>query len=863
MPDGIIPRFERWVREQPSAPAVCDDQGCWTYSELAASAAGIATLLKRNGPVVGEPVAVLLGPDRVAISAILGVLEAGGIVVPLNVWEPIAHLTAVLDLTGAVVLLCDADTAPIATTLSTNRDLRQLRVEHRAPETSPGEIVQPAGDAPCYLLLTSGSTGQPKAVVDTNERIVSDSDVFRREVGVTANDRLSWFGNYALGAQTLMIFAALLSGASLHVYELRRRGVAPLAAWLRQHEISVASLVPSALRSFATTLAVPEPLPALTTLVATGEPLFRSDVELAHQHFPPTCRLVNIFGLTELKTVGYLPLDRTQEVPWEVIPVRPHGRNQRVFLVDEGGAETPDAGELVISSDLAIPGYWRRGEMTRPSPPFATRDPYGLCYHTGDLARLDPHGLLHVLGRRDFQVKVRGQRVELEHVESALLSFPAIAAAAAAVRRTSSGRDVLVAFFVPRVSDPVDQDELRAFLRTRLPGATMPTRLVELDQLPVGASGKLDRKQLPELPVATDGAGAPPRDAIERQVLELWRTHLDAPAAGVGDDFFELGGDSLAAAEIFAKLEAQFDVDLPLSTLLEASTVEEIAAILRRGRQGSALSTIVPLRGGRGRPTFYCVPGAGFDPLALGDLAAALDPRQPMTSFRPLAVPADGGPSIEEIAATYVAELRRTGQAPRVVGGSSFGGLVAFEMALQLERDGAPPALVLLLDTYAPGYPSERADLTAVARLKRTLLGMLRVSRYERLSSPLLRREIRHRWDLLRLRWRATRAMLRRRARDDHRFFDLIGAHLAAARAYVPARARTARTILFRTEPRLDITIFRSDPTLGWSRFAADLEVVAVPGAHYDFFRSPHSARLGAEIQRVLDGVDRGVADRV
>jgi acyl-coenzyme A synthetase/AMP-(fatty) acid ligase/thioesterase domain-containing protein/acyl carrier protein len=856
--------FEKRAEERPDQQAVTADGQSFCYADLNATANRIARTILKSVDGRRKPVAVLQGHDGLAVASILGILKAGHVVTPLGSGEPEPYLRRMMSVAQPAALLGDAGRHAMARRMASASSVPLIPVEEgfRTSSEENLEIAMRPGD-PCYLLFTSGSTGIPKAVVDTHERILNDTAVFADHLRLAPEDRLAWLGPYTLGAQTLVIFGALLEGATLCPYPLKIRGLGALPSWTRRQAITILSMTPSAFRAFANSLDAAEAFPSLRRVVMTGEPLHRSDVELFRRHFRQPCEILNVFGLTEQKTVGYLAIDHAMPIPWSVIPVRPHLRGQQIGILDGQGREVAagEKGELVITSPTTTPGYWDRGAIRRPSPPFDDCPVGRPRYRTGDLAFFDEEGRLHLAGRRDLQVKIRGYRVEIEQVERALLEHEGLHAAAATGRRTPGGEDLLAAFYVCRPGRTVTPEALRGFLTARLPEHMVPARLLPLAKLPMTGSGKVDRGALPALPPLPSGAARPDRespDPIERRLLTLWREHFSASGIGVHDSFFDLGGDSLAAAVLFAEIEESFGRELPLSTLLHAPTVARLARILRSETDEGLWPVIVPLRAEGSRPVFYCIPGAGRDPISLRDLCGHLDGDQPVHAFQPIGVREKGGRNlrVEEIASAYAGELpRQPAGGALLLGGVSFGGLVAFEMALQITARKRPVDGLILIDTYGPGYPRPRGDLNLFRRSQLRILKGLRISDRARPDLALLKREIAYRRRLYGERLGLLRSKGRRDTAAGKGYFDLLQRHLAAAESYTPAQRFDGRTFLLRTRQEIQADLYEPNDSLGWRRHARNLEVVEIPGRHTGLVRGSHVRAQAGKLQQVLDRI--------
>ena len=846
---SIVERLIEVAQTSPDAVAVASETETLSYRQLVHEVVRIARGLVGHPATRPGPVALLLGHDGVEVASFFGAVRAGRLAVALNGEDPPAYLRSALEVAAATTLLTDARREPLATSLCGGPSISVIRADRIEPPEEAADPPAPSGSAPCNLLFTSGSTGTPKAVVDTSERILENLVPFWEATRVGPGDRVAWLGALALGAQSLVVFGTLLNGATLCPYHLQSRGLRGLFDWLGQMHVSVLSLTPSSLRALLAMAPNDARLPDLRMVLVSGEPLHRRDVDDLLGRWP--CRLVNVFGCTEQKTVGYLAVDDVARVTTDVVPVRPHGRHQRVVVVDAAGDPLPagEVGDLVIATPFTTPGYWRGGEIERPSPPFCTYD--GMpAYRTGDLARLDGEGLLHLVGRADLQIQVRGQRVEVEQVERALLGCRGVRAAAVVASSDAAGKQTLCALYERDPDQVVAARDLRRALAERLPGYMVPARLVEIDELPATAGGKLDRIATMRLLQSHAPVSAPaePRDHVEQQLVTLWSAALPGATFGVDDDFFELGGDSLAAATMLAGVEAAFGIDLPPATLLDAPTVTELARLIRAGTDESAWPLLVCIRSRGAHPPLFSIPAAGFDPISLLPLSNRLSD-QPMYAFRPLGIrdPGDTVWSVEDIAARYLAVASGAEHPPmRGLLGSSFGGLVAFEMALQMARRGERVPTVYLIDTFGPRFPRPRRDLGVFRRLKRSLIRILPVSSYATPNLAMLRNELAYRRELyLRLSGLKPPESIDAPAL---RYFRLIQKHLTAASRYTPAETFTGRVVLIRAERQMMNDLYETDETHGWRTFAPRLEVIPVDGRHEDLLREP----AVAEVARAL-----------
>ena len=308
-------------------------------------------------------------------------------------------------------------------------------------------------------------------------------------------------------------------------------------------------------------------------------------------------------------------------------------------------------------------------------------------------------------------MKVRGFRIELGEIEAALARHPGIAQAVTVVREDSPGDRRLVAYVVAHESAPLAAADLRSFLRQSLPDYMVPAIFMMMDALPLTPNGKVDRRALPAPEKSRLEAGSSlmaPRDAIELQLIKIWEEVLRVEPVGLRDNFFELGGDSLLAVRLFAQIDKAFGQKLPLATLFQAPTVEQLANVLRQEEWSPPWSALVPIQPRGSKPPFFCVHAHGGEVLIFKDLAKRLGPDQPFYGLQALWLNGDQArpTRVEEMAAHYLKEIQTLQpEGPYFLGGYCYGGKVAFEMAQQLYAQGQEVALLVMLDAYAPGYP--------------------------------------------------------------------------------------------------------------------------------------------------------------
>ena len=723
---SIPARFEQMVRLAPNRLAVKTRTHTWTYGELSRRSQLIAQKLLqvcRGGPT---RVALLLDHDAPMIAALLGVLRAGKVYVPLDPTHPQDRLAGIIADAQAEVIVTDAKNAARVHTLNPGRvpPINLNAIDWQAPAGPPLPPV-PA-DALAYLLFTSGSTGKPKAVTQVHRQVLQHIRNYTNSLHICAADRLTLFASYGFDAAVMGIYGALLNGATLYPFNVGAENLDRLGDWLVTEELTIYHSTPTLYRYLIGTLSGRQQFPRLRLIVMGGEKVVPLDVAMFQKYFSADCLFVNGYGPTECTIalqcfldahtpltggaipIGYPVTDPVTPASHSASPVetrvRASANTLEVSLINSAGDPGQVFGEIVIRSPALAVGYWRRPELTAAAFPGDPQSPLGRTYRTGDLGRLLPNGMIESMGRQDFQVKIRGFRIELGEVESVLRATPGVDDCVVIAEETKSGDPRLLAYVVAARGHTPDASAIRESLKHRLPDYMIPARLIFLPALPLTPNGKIDRKALPAPPAeATAGADhyVAPRNAIERQLARIWQDVLGGVRAGIHDDFFALGGHSLLGVRVLSLIERQLGRKLPLATIFEARTLEQLAARLQPEAAATSWRSLVPIQPTGTRPPLF-----GIHFLRYQNLIPHLGPEQPVYGLRYGLAAQTGNDeltlpdTLEQLAAHYLAEMRRfQPRGPYALLGYSFGGVVAFEMARQLHAAGEEVRLLALLDS--------------------------------------------------------------------------------------------------------------------------------------------------------------------
>ncbi|MBW4702075.1 MULTISPECIES: non-ribosomal peptide synthetase [unclassified Micromonospora] len=708
---GLADRFAAVVASTPDAVAVLDGDVPVTYRELDAWATRLARRLLAEGAGPERYVAVALPRSADLAVALVAVLKCGAAYLPVDLALPAGRIALML-----------ADTAPAVLVCAGGFDWDGPVVDVTAPGGAPEPDVWPVAGPlhPAYVIYTSGSTGRPKGVVMTQLAMRSLLAWHERALPATGTRRIAQFSAVGFDVSVQELLGALLHGYTLVPCPADIRSDPPrLAAWLAATGIEhllAPNLVIDAVLDAAGQEGIR--LPALTAVAQAGEALtLRPHVRRFFADHPHA-RLHNHYGPAETHVVTATTLPAAVAGWPETAGIGRAVDNAHLRLLDERLRPVAPGvpGELYIAGAGLARGYHAHPGLTAQR---FVADPSGTpgerMYRTGDLAMWTGGGDLVFLGRADDQVKIRGFRVELGEVEQALTEQAGVSRAAVLVREDVPGDRRIVAYVV---GDEPDSVALCAALARRLPDYMIPSAVVPLAALPLTGTGKLDRRALPA-PVHTARVGRAPRTPQEELLCGLFAEVLRVPAVGVDDDFFAVGGHSMLAAGLVARIRAVLGAEIGVRTLFEAPTPAALAARLGSGDAGGpAFGPLLPLRARGGEPPLFCVHPASGAGWCYAGLLSHLSPEQPVYALQAEGLTGDDRPdTLREMAERYVRLIREVRpEGPYRLLGWSFGGHVAQAVAVLLERSGAEVDLLAVVDAHPqpPGaVPPTRQQVIA------------------------------------------------------------------------------------------------------------------------------------------------------
>ncbi|HEY0367728.1 MAG TPA: amino acid adenylation domain-containing protein [Pyrinomonadaceae bacterium] len=594
--ENLQEKFERQVAQNPDARAVLFKNQQLTFAELNARANKLAHYLRKAGVDAEAPVAVFMERSIDMIVGLLGVLKAGGAWVPLDVSYPKERIAYVLDDSKARVVLTHEQwraALPESDFLLVSLDSDWEQIQN---ESSANPVTTATAGSAAYVIYTSGSTGRPKGVVGLHGATVNRLEWMYRRYPFAPGEVCCQKTSLSFVDSIWEIFGPLLSGVPLVIFaEDVVKDVERFIDALDTSSVTRLVLVPSLLRAMlATGDGIGRRLSRLKSWTSSGEALPLALADSFRQHFPDAT-LLNLYGSSEVAAdVTYY--DATQTA----LPDIPLGRpmaNTQVYILDSNLEPVPVGvtGEIHIGGANVARGYFDRPELTAEKfiPNAFATSPGRRLYKTGDLGRFLKTGDVEYRGRTDHQVKIRGSRIEIGEIQSALDTHPDIRASIVLAQDDASGEKRLTAYVLSRGKKPSNR-EIRSFLSKKLPEFMIPASVVVLEEFPKTASGKVDRLSLPK-PADVREDHVAPRNLTEEIVAELLADILKVDDISINDDFFELGGHSLLIPQVTTRLSELFAIELPLRALFDNSRVSELAATIESLRSVDRAVTQIPI----------------------------------------------------------------------------------------------------------------------------------------------------------------------------------------------------------------------------------------------------------------------------
>jgi len=835
-PDGYVPfdpdpaaglmveRLEQMVAAAPNRAAVVTDTHTLTLAEFNGQANAVAHQLLERGLSPRSLVALCMAHGSEKAAAAIGVLKASSAYVSI---DPIHSDHGVTD------LLAHCKTSMVLTDTENHGRLEKLADPSVTVIEVQSILGQPVAENPVHTIgaddvfnvaYTSGSTGKPKAAIRThgNELNVIASVMAINKMG--PGDRVAFMHGFWMSH----FLGPLIAGATAHPFDLRHEGLGALGTWLQQHRITCYGGIMTGFRQLLAALRPGDGFPDMRVVSVTGEPLYRTDLELFDRAFADDCACLNWYAATEHQAITMFIADRKMlPADGDIVPIGYPASFMDVELVDEQFVPVPrgSVGQVVVRGTELSPGYLGDPELSASVWPADPSAPGQRMYCTGDLAVEDADGCLHVRGRVDQQIKIRGYRVLPGEVEAALVEHPAIKAAVVVLDKDNFDGDRLVGYVVGETEAVPTSSELRAYLARRLPDYMVPGVFMPVPGFDLTTSGKIDRRALPppKLDILARSAQieAPKNDA-EAVLQKIWQDLLGENSISVEDDFFLIGGDSAMALTMVLKVEERLGRQVPFESLwLQGSTIRALARSLTGEAPAAGWSQALPLKTHGERPALFIVTLNSTVGHYCVSLVRRLGADQPVYGLPPKGVGGGELPDrrIGDMAAHCIAMMRQVKpDGPYRIMGYSAAGLLAFETASLLHAQGDEVSKLVLLDSDLPPTPAA----TAGKVLRQPL-------RAVRIAGSLVGQSL------------GVKAQVRPADRESAR----VGAHFR----YQP-KPYAGDAILITTAERQD----NGDLAESWRRLVGGKLVTAqVPGNHLSMMREPHVGDLADTVTRLLE----------
>ena len=845
---SIHTAFEQQVEKTPNSVAVISEQGKLTYADLDRRANQLAHHLQKSGVRRGDLVGLCIERSPEMLVSLVGILKAGAAYLPLDPSYPQERLSLMLE-DGNIKVLLTLDRLQenlpphTAKTVLIDRDWETI-----ARESAVSFATAATTEDLAYVMYTSGSTGKPKAVAVTHQsvlRLVKQTNYAK----LGADEVFLQFAPLSFDASTFEIWGSLLNGGKLVVMPPGLVSLAQLGEAIKHNGVTTLWLTAGLFQQMVETEL--ESLRGLRQLLAGGDALPVSHVEQVARELKD-CQLINGYGPTENTTFTCCyPVQRGERFAGSV-PIGFPISNTQAYVLDTELEPVPVGvvGELYAGgAGLAI-GYLNDAALTAarfvPNP--FSNAPGARLYRTGDYARVKADGSIEFVGRIDQQVKLRGHRIELTEIEGALKQHAAVRDAVVVMRRSGRGNKHLTAYIIANsdLTEAKLAGELKSLLRQSLPDYMAPSYFLFLEEFPLSANGKIDRRALPvphETRQELEQPHIAPRDDLETRLAHIWERVLGVESVGVRDSFFDLGGHSLLAVRLVWEIEKEFGQRLPLVSFFHDSTIEYLAGLLRRGVSSISWPTLVKIQTEGSKAPLICVSMPNVNALGYRSLARYLGANQPVFGLQ-AQYPEDlegehSQAAVDSIATEYLEALRAVQpNGPYQFIGLCRGAHIAFEMARRLEREGQKIAFLGIIDTWVMENTYNyfwQFEYYARRFAWRTLLGLK-----NKLSFVKKKAENGNGVEVI------TAESANRKKSPKQKPIKVY----FPGPDYVPTSYGGRIVVLrARRQPRNRIR----DLHLGWSKLAkGGVDVHFIPGDHSSVLKEPHVQGLAAALKKCL-----------
>jgi amino acid adenylation domain-containing protein len=574
--------FEIIVDEYGDNIAVKTTERDYTYNELNKVSNIIAHNLTDNNHIPQHTVGIFIGHNINMITSILAVVKTNNIYIPLDIEYPTERINSIILDANIETIITDNNNIEIIKQVVADRaieiiNINNLKITDKTHNTqlaiSPQDLI--------YILYTSGSTGTPKGVMQNHAYLLHLTYSFTNSLHIKQTDCITLIPSFSFSASVMDLFGALLNGASLFLVDVKNHGLDCLAKNTATKGITIYHSVPTVYRFFTRLITQTNDVSNIRLVYLAGEPLLKGDVEKYRSVFSDKCILVNGLGCTEYNICRQNFINKQTEIHTDVVPLGFKAINTEIVILDEEGLPVvgTQIGEIAVKSKYLSPGYWNDNTLTQKKITEVNGDGQRL-YHTGDIGRFKLDGSLVHIGRKDFQVKIRGQRIELAEIEVAISQIESVAEAVVVVKHINAD-DYICAYYT--ASAEISDEKIKKNLNAILPKYMVPSFCMQMETFPKTSTGKINKLSLPQ-PVISENEGTVASNVYEVKLLEICQNILNNRKITIGDNFFTVGGHSLTAMQLIARIHKECNVRLQLKDIFMSANLKELAYLIRESQ---------------------------------------------------------------------------------------------------------------------------------------------------------------------------------------------------------------------------------------------------------------------------------------